>query len=195
MENGQAAQIEQEDRGETVIEPAKIEDAEAIREIQVAGWLDSYPNEEIGVSRDDILERMEGKKGELITENVQRWWDIIAGAGEESHVFVARKSGKVVGFVSPYRKDGVCSAGGLYVSPEARGQGIGSQLLQKALDFWGSDHDVYIESVRYNTGAKQLYERNGFLVAKENETNFEFPNGSRLPQYLMVHKGITSAEA
>jgi GNAT superfamily N-acetyltransferase len=50
-----------------------------------------------------------------------------------------------------------------FIQPEARGQGIGSQLLRTTLD-WCRVRDVHTVILWPTERSRSLYERNGFAV-------------------------------
>jgi GNAT superfamily N-acetyltransferase len=50
----------------------------------------------------------------------------------------------------------------LYVRPEARDRGVGTELVQAALEHVGQDAVLELEVLESNTGARRLYERLGF---------------------------------
>jgi hypothetical protein len=55
-----------------VIKQAKPEDAEAICSLLRETWLDTYPNAEAAITREDIRLRIEGRQGERIQPNIER---------------------------------------------------------------------------------------------------------------------------
>ena len=74
---------------------------------------------------------------------------------DQAWVTVAQERGDVVGFLA--RDDTEIVA--LYVRDRARGQGIGTRLLQGAQS--GTDH-LQLWTFQANTGAQRFYERHGF---------------------------------
>lgn len=61
------------------------------------------------------------------------------------------------------------------VAPEARGKGLGSKLIQRALDRCPGDVKLHVE---YDNPAKRLYERLGFTT-KYAEMRYRRPEGRR----------------
>lgn len=142
------------------IEPAVPEDAAAIFDVQRLTWFATYPNAEAGLTEENLRLRIEGENGKSIPEKIERWRKIIAEGIRT--VFVARISGRVVGFVAPGIMDGQRRIGALYVLPEAQGKGLGSQLLQKALEWHGKDQDIYLRAASFNHKAINFYKHFGF---------------------------------
>jgi len=148
------------------IDRATVEDVEQIEKVRREGWLSAYPNEELGISYEDIRQELEGVNGELIAQTVNRWRKGIE-ADVNSSVranYVARLNGKVVGFVAPrIDENGQRRVGALYVSPDAQGKGIGTKLLQRSVNWHGRENDVYLHVVSYNQKSIDFYEHFGFV--------------------------------
>ena len=132
-----------------VIDRALRGDARPIMMLKRAAWLDAYPNEENGITIDDIRKKF---SDDMMPAAIENWEKGIANEveGGDRATFVARLDGEVVGFTSPCIEDGKRRIGALYVSPDAQGKGIGSQLLDKALEWHGTEKDVYLCVVSYN---------------------------------------------
>lgn len=95
-----------------------------------------------------------------------------ARQGPRSQVWGAfMEDGPLVGTVGMYCDDGPKMAHrahiwGMYVAPEARGQGIGERLVEAAIAFAeGIDGilQIHLAVTSHNLAAKQLYERLGFV--------------------------------
>lgn len=68
----------------------------------------------------------------------------------------------VVGFVAPGIMDGQRRIGAIYVLPGMQGRGIGSKLLEKAINWHGRNEDIFLHVASYNSNAIDFYKRNGF---------------------------------
>jgi putative acetyltransferase len=85
-----------------------------------------------------------------------------------SYYFVATIDHKVVGgcglFPTDNLPEGTCELVKLYVAKEARGTGLGKQLMEKSMS-WAKSHgytQVYLESMPELTKAVSIYEKVGF---------------------------------
>lgn len=176
------------------IERAVSGDAEAIFEIKRQGWLNTYPNEDLGISVEYIRGRVEGEYGERIPRNIERWRNKINITDGTKAIFVARINGKVAGFVAPGFTDGQRRLGALYVLPEAQGKGIGGGLMRKALEWHGSDEDVYLVVASYNQNAIDFYKSFGFeetnRVVKDEGDVY---GNTQIPEIEMVRKADLNA--
>lgn len=90
--------------------------------------------------------------------------------------FVAREGGEIVGVCTygPARVEAFAGWGevvSLYVQPERMGRGIGSKLLDPALDALAIEgyENVYLWVLADNAPARAFYEKRGFqLLEREN---------------------------
>jgi putative acetyltransferase len=85
-----------------------------------------------------------------------------------SYYFVATIDHKLVGgcgiFPTDNLPEGTCELVKLYVAKEARGTGLGKQLMEKSMS-WAKTHgytQVYLESMPELTKAVSIYEKVGF---------------------------------
>jgi putative acetyltransferase len=85
-----------------------------------------------------------------------------------SYYYVAVENDKVVGgcgiFPTENLPDGTCELVKLYLAKEARGTGLGKQLMEISLS-WAKDNgykQVYLESMPELTKAVSIYEKVGF---------------------------------
>lgn len=170
-----------------VIEEAIPEDAESICRIRDEAWLAAYPNEYLGISRNDVLILAQGPNGEYLPRRIKFYRELVEKNDPRHAVYVARSAEDVVGFVSPeIEESGRRRVGQLFVSPTLQGKGIGSKLLQKALEWHGPHTEIYLEVVSYNQDAINFYKSFGFEVI-----DAEIKPEPGRPSYLKSHLPLT----
>ena len=89
-------------------------------------------------------------------------------SGSDAVVYVAMENGKIVGFcVADIEEDGADPFGmvcDVLVLPAGRGVGVGSSLLNKAIEWlkMRGIKDIYLESGKDNHSAHEYFEHRGF---------------------------------
>ena len=168
----------------TIIQP-NIEDAEELVAMHGQSWLDAYPNEEHGVSREFIQQSVDSRASE---EGVKKRREYI----QESHTSldyyfqIARDNkGKLVGFIDGRRGE-KNELSGLYIAKSEYGSGLAQQLCDGILTWFGNKEDIYLTVVTYNGRAQRFYEKIGFKIIPDSE---HFHNGTVIPVVDMIRKG------
>ena len=118
-----------------------------------------------------VFERSFSRAWGHVESTCEDWWLRMneVGSGDPAMLFVADRSGELVGEAScvPERYGGGW-VGTLGVLPESRGQGIGKALLQRAFAlFWerGERRVALAVDAENDTGAARLYESVGMRIA------------------------------
>ena len=96
--------------------------------------------------------------------------------GARGGMWIGGRAGTVVGCVAIRPKDAAtCELKRLYVSPEARGHGLGQRLYARAEEFARAAGyaRIWLDSSRRFTQARRLYERNGFVLLEELDNDWE----------------------
>lgn len=146
-----------------VIERAVSDDAEAICKIRDIARIDAYPNEELGVTAEDVRVMSEGKDGEFLPRRIKFLRsELEAEAGINNTIFVARSNNQVVGFAAPRYEDEKRWIDQAYILPEFQGKGIGVELMKQVLGYLGNNEDIYLHVVSYNQNAIDFYKNFGF---------------------------------
>jgi GNAT superfamily N-acetyltransferase len=164
---------------------AITEDVYGIRRVQRLTWLETYPNEELGITREDVASRFvlddteEGKK--KMEERKKRLAD------PNAPTWVAKDGDEVIGFCIASKGD-ENRVGAIYLLPEYQGQGIGRKLMETALSWLGDEKDIYIDVASYNHKAIRFYEKFGFTPSGRDISNpvAALPSGKTIPEIEMV---------
>jgi GNAT superfamily N-acetyltransferase len=179
------------ERGE--IRVAAPADAAAIRSVQARTWLATYPNAELGITREGLRRYLEGEDGERIADRIawtRRRIEMRAIAPAGGRDFVAVLDGEIVGFTAPFvESSGRRRVGALYVLPFAQGAGLGHLLLARNLAWHGEDQDVYLMVAAYNERAIRFYARHGFVPTGRADDGELLIDGAVMPELEMVRRG------
>jgi ribosomal protein S18 acetylase RimI-like enzyme len=166
------------------IEEALPEDALDIIAVQKVTWIDTYPNEQYGITAQDIL-----SKNFDDPKRSERWRRIIEANGDEK-VWVAKEGNGLVGFCSAMREQGHNRIRAVYIRPDFQGMGIGRRLMQKAFSWLGGEKDVILGVATYNRNAIAFYEKLGFQQQGEVIPR-SLPSGKFIPEIEMRKPGGT----
>lgn len=168
------------------IEQPKIADALELAKVHNQSWLETYPNDEFGISRDYIENRVSSRLSE---EGLKRRKSAIQLSYDTPTYFlrIARdKSGRIVGFIDGNLKDGEYWLDGLYTLGDTFGTGLG-KLLWEAYLPWTDNNDVLLTVASYNERAKVFYKKLGFTEKAGTERTFD---DTPIPVIDMIRKSI-----
>jgi ribosomal protein S18 acetylase RimI-like enzyme len=169
-----------------VIRKAKSHDAEDIYNVGRTTWLSCYPNKKYGVEKSDIEKKYENK-----AERIQKFHKNLKKEDSSKCTWVACIDESVVGFVGVYQEDNKKQIGAIYVLPEFQGRGAGTKLLKKALDFYRKADEIWLELAVYNDAAKNFYEKFGFNVVANSESDHPIIDNKTIPT-IKMKKTITN---
>ena len=157
-----------------VITEISPDDIDVVCEIAVKAWEGIHAGYRKYIGDDDLYERTSvnwrEKKMLSIREKAEK---------EPEHVLVAKdETGTIMGFITLEKVDtdtGIGEIGNNAVSPEYRGNGVGSSLYQKALDIFRKNGLVYaVVSTGYedegHAAARAAYQKAGFKKMKTSVT-------------------------
>ena len=171
---------------DVAIERALPEDAETICNIRDECWLETYPNKQLGITRQQIELNAQGKDGVFLPRRIAYLSDQIAQEdGITSATFVAKVGSIACGYVSPVKTADSHKISMLYVKPSHQGKGIGYALMRRALDFLGDELPITLEVVAYNEKAIKFYEGFGFEM-----TSKRVKPDPDMPEYMMALPSI-----
>jgi ribosomal protein S18 acetylase RimI-like enzyme len=164
-------------------------DVYGIREVKRVTWLKTYPNNEEGITAEDIRMKFEIDKTpeskEKIEERKKKYRDRNTG------IWVADTDGKIVGFCIAIKEGEHNRVGAIYVLPTYHRKGLGGQLIEKAFVWLGDRKDILINVARYNKQAINFYNKFGFLeTGKEGtlDSAAKLPSGKVIPEIELVKK-------
>lgn len=159
-------------------------DAEGIQQVLYETWLATYPNEEAGITVDDIEESY---KDRLSPERIQRSREILEKESHTERRFVAKAEGKVIGVSRVLKRVDRNKLQTLYVLPDYQGKGVGTALWDADRSFFDPSKDTYLEVAEYNDRAIEFYKRLGFTDTGKRirDERFRMKSGSIVPEMEM----------
>jgi GNAT superfamily N-acetyltransferase len=139
-------------------------DAEGITTVYYKTWLATYPNKEIGITREDIEESYK----DSFTE----------------------ESDRVVGVARMIRNENNNQLQTIYVLPEFQGKGIGKMLWAEAKSFCDPAKDIIVQVATYNQNAIEFYKKLGFVDTGKrwSDDKWKMKSGATIPEMELVLK-------
>lgn len=173
----------------TIARPA---DAVGIQDVYYRGWLHTYPNEQVGISREDIDDWY---KDRYAPEKLQALRMRLAQPFTNEVTFVARGSVRIVGVCRVKRDVDRNELRSLYLLREYIGKGVGTKLWSTANDFLDRRNATFVEVASYNDAAIAFYHRHGFekLGPPRLDSKFKFKSGAVMPILEMRRDAAVAA--
>ena len=181
--------MENQEKMEKKIEVQKptVEDVRGIQEVFYKTWLATYPNEEAGITREDIEEKF---KDTFSEEVLARRAEKIKNPPAGHSFFVAKDGQTVVGLCNVINDETRNKLSTLYVLPEYQGKGIGSSLWKQARSSFDPKRDITVEVATYNANAIAFYKKLGFEdTGKRFDDALVMKSGAVIPEMEMAIKG------
>ena len=164
---------------------ATPEDARQIKEVSYQSWLATYPNEEAGITLDDIQDRLSDA---LSDEKIAKKIEQIAQASVDERYLVVKEDGRVVGFCHAKKYPDKNQLHAIYVLPGYEGRGIGTKLWAEVKKFFDADKETLVEVAAYNANAINFYRKMGFKGTGKvfKDERLKMKSGAIIPQTEMV---------
>ncbi len=156
-----------------IFRKAEKNDVATIANLHAESWRKTYR----GMMSDAYLD------GNVFAERQTHWQNRLGTPTENQYILVAENEGELLGFVCVYGADDTkwgSLIDNLHVRPDLKGQGIGKQLIQKAM-VWAKENypkqGVYLWVFEANLPSRGFYEAMGGVnverVLHHNEDNTE----------------------
>jgi ribosomal protein S18 acetylase RimI-like enzyme len=168
-----------------VITTATPADVEGIQTVFDEAWLDTYPNEEAGITVEDILDR---RKDSFSEERLQKRREYFANIPDGQKFVVAKEGDKVVGLCNLMIEPEYNKLSTIYILPAYQGKGIGQMLWKAVSPFLDNSKDTIVQVATYNMKAIAFYEKLGFVDTGKrfSDEKFRMKSGALLPEMEMV---------
>ena len=136
-------------------------DAEDIQKLYYETYIDTYVNNEYGVT----LGKLQSRYKDMLSEKSIAWLRsfIKSGIPQNHRYLVAKVDDKVVGVSYLEKESDHNRLQGLYIKPEYQGRGIGKMLWEEAKKFFDFKNVTILEVVEYTPKAINFYKKLGFI--------------------------------
>lgn len=151
------------------VEQPTIDDAIEIINMHNKSWLDTYPNEEHGISREYIESMISNR---LTPKGIDQRRDNIERSHNDPTYFlrIAKDSGgHIVGFIDGFLEDDKYELAGLYTDKQTHGSGLALILWNSYREWADPAKVIWLTVATYNDRARGFYKKNGFKELPETE--------------------------
>lgn len=172
---------------EIQISEPKPEDALGMNTLLYKTWLATYPNEKLGITVEDIEERL---KETISEEFTSRFKKVLENIPANQKRVVAKDGELIVGLSTMVRNETNNQLRTVYVLPEYQGKGIGTQLWNAVKDFIDPTKETIVQVADYNEQAIKFYEKLGFVDTGKRfkDDKWKMKSGAYIPEMEMVLK-------
>jgi len=151
------------------IRKAKIDDIEKTIEISKITWIDTYPNKDFWITRQDILNHFLQKEKEWRLEKRKKEFR----ENDKNRIFLVWEvDEKVVAFCDlkkNYWENNENILIAIYVLPEFQGKWIWKKLFEEIFKNFTKNENLFLEVASYNKKAIKFYEKFLFKIIKWSE--------------------------
>lgn len=156
-----------------IIQKPKKEDIEGIQRVFYETWLATYPNEDIGITTEDIEDKF---KGRFLPEVIQKRAESVLNLAENQIFIVAKDGDIVVGVCRAEKKETYGELMAIYVLPKYQRNGIGKMFWEEVKIFFGNEKEMIVHVAIYNKQAINFYNKLGFV-----DTGKRFADKHKMP--------------
>ena len=144
-----------------IISNAKPEDAEQIQKLYYETWVDTYRNDEHGIT----LENLQYRYRDSMSEKSIDWLrDFIKSKIPDNNKYLTAKvDSKVIGVSYLEKEIDHNRLHGLYILPEYQSKGMGKMFWEEAKKFFDLKNKTILEVAVYNAKAIGFYKKLGFI--------------------------------
>lgn len=153
------------------IRKATENDIHDILDIQYQSWLDTYPNKEFWITKEDIEHKFAQKirRKDVINSMQKKLLD------SKYTFFVWVENQKVVWYLELIDEWEILKIGALYIKKDMRGKWVWKSLMENVLKLFKDKKYIILEVAEYNNGAIYFYEKFGFVLWNEIVKEFTMP--------------------
>jgi ribosomal protein S18 acetylase RimI-like enzyme len=145
------------------IELPQIGDELAIGPMHLRSWKESYINSASGLTEESVDELV----GHIATETDFRKNTLNEALTKPDQVFyrvIKNDRDEIVGFFHCTKSETANEIEGIYLLDEAKGSGVGTQLIEEFLAWADKDKPSHLEVFSFNEAAISFYKKFGFTV-------------------------------
>ncbi len=172
------------------IQKPEREDIIGIQEVFYKTWISTYPNKEIGITREDIEDRF---KNHFSEEIIKKRTEYYLNIPKNEQVLIAKDGPSVIGICRAIKNEEFNQLQAIYVLPDYQNKGIGMLLWNKIKEFLEDDKNIIVQVATYNDKAISFYKKLGFIDTGKRFADERFRmaiSGALIPEMEMIIKNV-----
>ncbi len=172
------------DNQNLVIRRAASEDVLGMHDVFLAGWLTTYPNEEYGITVEDIQYKFSQA---LLPEKLAERRRNLSELSDNEVALVLELAGRIIGVCRASKNDGYNELKAVYILPEFQGQGFGRMMFNEASKIFDKNKKTIVHVASYNEKAIGFYQKLGFVSTGKifMDSKHALRNGNIIPELEM----------
>lgn len=174
-----------------IIQKSTPRDVLGIQKVFYETWLATYPNKEIGVTKEDIKEKF---KNRFSQETIQKRTKEILNMTKEQLFLIAKNGDEVIGLCKAEKRESDNQLWAIYVLPSFQRKGVGMMLWEELKKFFEEKNDIIVHVAAYNAQAINFYKKLGFIETGKRftEERYKMPiSGAIIPEIELRLKAIS----
>lgn len=171
---------------EKFIRTMTIEDVDTVDDLLYKTWLNTYVNDELGITEEVLRNFLDKRFKDLDIEHRQKLFEL--KQGDNSRRMVIEVDGVVAGMCVAIKRKDFNQLQVLYVLPEYQGMGLGRALWEESLKFFDKEKKIIVQVASYNKKAIKFYESLGFAMSGpvSIEKSLKLGDGVIIPESEMT---------
>jgi len=163
---------EHERMPKVIIRTASLADVTDIRKMHAKSWVDTYPNEEAGVTREWLLDHTAQWLTPEGLEGSQEHFRAIFG--NPDHFYRVASDGKsILGMAHASVIDGSQHLEAMYTDKSQHGTGLAQKMMDSVFEWLDLSKPIVLEVASYNKRAIAFYRKYGFEIDEGSEQMFK----------------------
>ncbi len=160
-------------------------DVQAVTSLLLVSWLDTYVNEELGITRQFIFDsQIHYLTYDFYSNDCK--FEYFNNTKDNLHMVAVDSNEIVVGFLHCRREEGKQHFSGLYLMPEFKGSGLAQEFAERFSAWEDENMDSEVGVVEYNDRAIRFYKKLGF---EPNGVKYKIRD--KIPCIDLVKKNVT----
>lgn len=176
---------------------ATVNDVEGINNVIYKSWLVTYPNEEFGITKEDIVrsfkysftpEKIEKQKNEILSTTID------GGKAGKRKLLIAKINNLIIGVCAMIENENDYQLRTIYVLPEYTGKGVGKKMWNVMIGFFDKNKDITVQVVTYNLDTIEFYKKLGFVDTGKrwSDSKWGIEGSPSLPEMELVLRAETN---